>query len=553
MRAMQKLLSISYNFRFSRKQIVGPTVRGKNATPRFRWGVVALTLGICSSLAEQAIAQNVGRTSQALVQKSGAVMWTQNGNHVPMCWHQLNQFRSASEANGAKAFVVQTIQDGWASLLNLKLSWVDCPTSGSEKHVRVMLRSGDPSTNGTTLKAGMATLSTAAERTVPPPKDPPGLLMGFPANWNQNDQTRANFRSLILHEFGHVLGFDHEQVRPDGPKGGSCYNNALPSATSIGPLDPKSIMGWSYCTEALGALSPDDVRAARSVYGTGRSGSNDFNGDGRGDILWHNASTGETQVWFMSGASRIGRATITDGTRPILIGAPWNIVGSRDFNGDRKSDVLWYNSATGETQLWFMDGHRLAGRGTILGENGSAVFIGPPWSIVGTNDMNGDGRSDIIWHNSSTGETQVWFMNGHRLIGRATVLGENGSPALVGSPFRIAGTNDMNGDGRPDIVWHNSATGETQLWFMNGHRLTGRATVFGENGNPAFVGSPFRIVGTNDFNQDGRADILWHNSSTGEAQIWFMKGRSLIRRASVEAVLDGGGARVGLPWSIMNQ
>jgi hypothetical protein len=31
-----------------------------------------------------------------------------------------------------------------------------------------------------------------------------------------------------------------------------------------------------------------------------------------------------------------------------------------------------------------MDSHRLAGRATVLGEDGNATFIGPPWSIVGT-------------------------------------------------------------------------------------------------------------------------------------------------------------------------
>jgi len=286
-------------------------------------------------------------------------------------------------------------------------------------------------------------------------------------------------------------------------------------------------------------------------------GSNDFNGDGRGDILWHNASTGESQIWLMNGSSRMGRATITDGTRPIFIGPPWRIVGSRDFNGDGKSDVLWYNSSTGETQLWFMKGHELARRATVLSENGSPIFIGPPWSIVGTNDMNGDGKSDIIWNNSSTGEIQVWFMNGHTLSGRATVLAEDGSALLVGLPRgfpgRIAGTNDMNGDGKPDIVLHYDVTGITQVFFMNGHRAVSRAAVRAENDSVlATVGLPWRIAGTNDFNRDGTADILWHNGSTGETQMWFMQGRKIASRATVNANKDGGGAQVGLPWRIMN-
>jgi hypothetical protein len=87
---------------------------------------------------------------------------------------------------------------------------------------------------------------------------------------------------------------------------------------------------------------------------------------------------------------------------------------------------------------------------------------------------------------------------------------------------------------------------------MDGRKLASRATVLAENGSPIFVGPPWSVVGTNDFNQDGAADILWHNGSTSETQIWFMTGRSIVRRATVEAVLEGGGSLVGPPWSIMN-
>ncbi|TCJ35033.1 MULTISPECIES: hypothetical protein [unclassified Parafrankia] len=48
----------------------------------------------------------------------------------------------------------------------------------------------------------------------------------------------------------------------------------------------------------------------------------------------------------------------------------------------------------------------------------------------------------------------------------------------------------------PSIVWYNSQTGETQIWYMNGHQLLRRGAVLGENGAPAFIGPPFSIVGT---------------------------------------------------------
>jgi hypothetical protein len=54
------------------------------------------------------------------------------------------------------------------------------------------------------------------------------------------------------------------------------------------------------------------------------------------------------------------------------------------------------------------------------------------------------------------------------------------------------------------ILWHNSSTGEIQIWFMNKYKLTGSATVLGEDGNPAFVGPPWSIVGISSFSRDRR-------------------------------------------------
>ncbi len=274
----------------------------------------------------------------------------------------------------------------------------------------------------------------------------------------------------------------------------------------------------------------------------------------RGSILWYNDATGGIQIWFMSSASRVGRATIVDeNARPSAIGLPWRLVGGGvDFNGDGWPDLLWHNDQTGETQMWLMKANAVAGRATVVGETGAPAFIGPPWSIVGTADMNVDGAADIVWHNSQTGETQLWLMKGNRVASRATVLGEGGAPAFVGLPWSIVATGDLSGDGKPDILWHNAQTGESQIWIMNSYRVAARATVVGEGGAPAFVGLPWRITGANDFNGDGAGDILWHNETTGESQIWFLKGHGVALRQTVDANSDGGGAMVGPPWRTVN-
>ena len=38
--------------------------------------------------------------------------------------------------------------------------------------------------------------------------------------------------------------------------------------------------------------------------------------------------------------------------------------------------------------------------------------------------------------------------------------------------WTIAGANDFNGDGAPDLVWQNDATSQLTVWFMGGTQGT---------------------------------------------------------------------------------
>jgi hypothetical protein len=33
------------------------------------------------------------------------------------------------------------------------------------------------------------------------------------------------------------------------------------------------------------------------------------------------------------------------------------------------------------------------------------------WSIAGTGDFDGDGKSDILWYNGTSGAVAAWLMN----------------------------------------------------------------------------------------------------------------------------------------------
>ena len=62
-----------------------------------------------------------------------------------------------------------------------------------------------------------------------------------------------------------------------------------------------------------------------------------------------------------------------DGTTKLLDGhlggnLDWEVIGTGDFNGDSKADVIWHQVSTGTHIIWLMDGTTKLLDG-YLGEN----------------------------------------------------------------------------------------------------------------------------------------------------------------------------------------
>ena len=177
---------------------------------------------------------------------------------------------------------------------------------------------------------------------------------------------------------------------------------------------------------------------------------------------------------------------------------------NRDLNGDGKTDILWYNASTGTTSAWLMNGTSIVGGGVLLTD--------PAWKVVGTGDFNGDGKTDILWYNAGTGTTSAWLMNGTSIVG--------GGDLLTDPAWKVIGTGDFNGDGKTDILWYNAGTGTTSAWLMNGTSIVG--------GGVLLTDPAWKVVGTGDFNGDGKTDILWYNAGTGSTSAWLMNGTSIV-------------------------
>lgn len=204
----------------------------------------------------------------------------------------------------------------------------------------------------------------------------------------------------------------------------------------------------------------------------------DFDADGKADLLWRH-SDGRAAVWYMDGTTRLGTAFIDNG---VVVKPAWRLVGAADYDGDTKPDLLWRHT-DGRTAIWFMDGV-LKSTTTVLLDGAITASV---WSVVGTPDLNGDGRADILWRHAD-GRVAVWYMDGATRLGTAFL----NDGVAVGAVWTLGATTDINGDGHPDLLWrHND--GRLAVWFMNG--ITRTSTTFLHNG--AAVASVWTLSAAN--------------------------------------------------------
>jgi hypothetical protein len=195
--------------------------------------------------------------------------------------------------------------------------------------------------------------------------------------------------------------------------------------------------------------------------------------------------------------------------QPLLQDLGWmfevgvNFPTRNDVNGDGKADLVWRHTSSGEVAIWLMNGPTIASSGHL-----GAVPL--EWQIAGTGDVNADGNADVIWRHSNTGTVAIWLMNG------LTVMSV-GFPGSAPTVWQIAGVGDVNGDGKADLVWRHTSSGEVAIWLMNGSTIA-------SSGHLGAVPLEWQIAGIGYMNADGEADVIWHNDLTGRVAVWLMQG-----------------------------
>jgi hypothetical protein len=183
-----------------------------------------------------------------------------------------------------------------------------------------------------------------------------------------------------------------------------------------------------------------------------------------------------------------------------------------DLDGDGKSDLLWRSSALGWNFLWSMDGVKTKQAKPIN------VVQDEGWLMAGQGDYDADGHSDIFWRNTLTGMNFIYLMDGLTIKTRKVLN-------FVDSPqWELRGSGDFNGDGKGDVLWRDVDRGRTHVYLMDGVSIgTNQPLLLVTDLN-------YKIMAIGDINGDGTDDVIWRNQLTGVNYIWIMADGQIASR-----------------------
>lgn len=177
----------------------------------------------------------------------------------------------------------------------------------------------------------------------------------------------------------------------------------------------------------------------------------DLDGDGKPDVVttkFDNLnSVKNSNLVLLHNESTIENFSFTKSTIPI--GYPTTNIGCGDLNGDGKPDLYMSRGGTTRYNVFVLENTSTPGNITFLPLLSLPMQESVTSRRVRHKDLNGDGKPELVVTNSNTGDLIIFENTSAGNISFAAPL-----PITVAGASSTTGleVQDMNGDGKPDIV-----------------------------------------------------------------------------------------------------
>ncbi|MFD4524886.1 FG-GAP-like repeat-containing protein [Streptomyces sp. NPDC058470] len=230
---------------------------------------------------------------------------------------------------------------------------------------------------------------------------------------------------------------------------------------------------------------------------------------------WAPDGTGDALTLSSSGviSYRPGNGTGALGAGVSASGWPSSVtpVPFGDLNGDRRNDVL-VRFSSGELRVY------RTRRGQAFTTSTPYTSLGKGWNqydvLTSPGDVSGDGRPDLIARNSATGAVYLYKGTSSGKLSARVKLYDNWKTYK-----KIVGVGDLNGDGVGDLIAQDKSNNLYRYFGTGKGTFKARVKLFS-----AWGGSYNTIVGVGDLTGDGRTDIIsrdtsgnvWRNNGNGK-------------------------------------